>query len=224
MKSAVLGLLAFVLAGCTASEIPEAKLDNDDQKTLYALGYALSETLQPFSLSEEELTQVAAGLRDGVLKQDSKVEMQQYGPMIQKMAQSRMDKAAEAGKAAGAEMLAKAAAKAGAIKTESGVVVQPLTEGSGAQPKASDVVKVHYTGTLVDGTEFDSSVKRGEAVTFPLNRVVKCWVEGLQKMKVGGKAQLICPPDTAYGDRGSPPVIPPGATLIFEVELLEIVK
>jgi FKBP-type peptidyl-prolyl cis-trans isomerase FkpA len=214
----------LIVAGCSGANLSDAKLETDDQKTLYALGFAVSESLKPFALNQEEMASVHAGLADGVLGEKPKVEMEKYGPMIQQMAQARMAKAAEAGKAAGAELLAKAEKEPGAIKTESGVVVQTLKEGSGAMPKASDTVKVHYQGTLVDGTEFDSSIKRGQPVTFPLGNVVKCWVEGVQKIKVGGKSKLICPPETAYGDRGSPPVIAPGATLIFEVELLEIVK
>jgi FKBP-type peptidyl-prolyl cis-trans isomerase FkpA len=94
-------------------------------------------------------------------------------------------------------------------------------KGTGASPKATDTVKVHYKGTLVDGKPFDSSYDRGEPAQFPLNGVIPCWTEGVQKMAVGGKAKLICPPAIAYGDRGSPPVIPPGATLVFEIELLE---
>ena len=95
-------------------------------------------------------------------------------------------------------------------------------KGTGASPKATDTVKVHYKGTLVDGKTFDSSYDRGEPAQFPLNGVIPCWTEGVQKMAVGGKAKLICPPAIAYGERGSPPVIPPGATLVFEVELLEV--
>ena len=95
-------------------------------------------------------------------------------------------------------------------------------KGTGASPKATDTVKVHYKGTLVDGKTFDSSYDRGEPAQFPLNGVIPCWTEGVQKMAVGGKAKLVCPPAIAYGDRGSPPVIPPGATLVFEVELLEV--
>ena len=102
------------------------------------------------------------------------------------------------------------------------MVVRTLTPGTGATPVASDQVKVHYTGTLTDGTVFDSSVKRKEPATFPLGGVIKCWTEGVQKMKVGEKAKLTCPSDLAYGDNGRPPTIPGGATLIFEVELLEI--
>jgi FKBP-type peptidyl-prolyl cis-trans isomerase FkpA len=118
--------------------------------------------------------------------------------------------------------LAKAAAEPGAVKTASGLVYKELKAGSGASPKASDMVTVNYKGTLIDGTEFDSSYKRNEPATFPLNGVIPCWTEGVQMMKVGGKSQLVCPAGIAYGERGSPPVIPGGATLIFEVELLKI--
>ena len=106
----------------------------------------------------------------------------------------------------------------------SGVKVTHTLVGSGVNPKASDAVKVHYRGTLANGTEFDSSYKRGQPATFPLSRVVPCWTEGMQKIKVGGKATLTCPPATAYGDRGAGGVVPPNATLTFEVELLAIEK
>lgn len=104
----------------------------------------------------------------------------------------------------------------------SGVKVRHTTVGTGANPKATDSVKVHYRGTLADGKEFDSSYKRGAPATFPLNRVVPCWTEGMQKIKVGGKATLTCPPATAYGDRGAGGVVPPNATLTFEIELIAI--
>jgi FKBP-type peptidyl-prolyl cis-trans isomerase FkpA len=106
----------------------------------------------------------------------------------------------------------------------SGLVYQSLQEGSGASPTATDTVRVHYRGTLVDGKEFDSSHKRGEPAEFPLNRVIPCWTEGVQKMKPGGKAKLTCPPAIAYGSRGAGNVIPPDALLTFEIELLSIVK
>ncbi len=105
-----------------------------------------------------------------------------------------------------------------------GLVYKSLKDGTGASPKASDVVKVHYRGTLPDGKEFDSSYKRGQPAEFPLNRVIKCWTEGVQKMKVGGKATLTCPPALAYGERGAGGLIPPNATLNFEIELLDIVR
>ena len=108
--------------------------------------------------------------------------------------------------------------------TASGIVITTLKEGSGMNPKATDVVKVHYKGMLTDGKEFDSSYKRGEPTSFPLNRVIPCWTEGVQTMKPGGKVKLVCPPNLAYGARGVPGAIPENATLIFEVELLEIAK
>jgi FKBP-type peptidyl-prolyl cis-trans isomerase FkpA len=120
------------------------------------------------------------------------------------------------------DVIAKAAAEKGAIKTDSGMVYQSLTEGKGVSPKATDIVQVHYKGTFPDGKEFDSSYKRGQPTEFPLNRVIKCWTEGVQRMKVGGKAKLTCPPSLAYGDKGAGGVIPPNATLQFEVELISI--
>ncbi len=124
-----------------------------------------------------------------------------------------------------AEAFRQAAAKEpGAVKTASGLIFRTLSPGAGASPKATDVVKVHYEGSFIDGTVFDSSIKRGEPTQFPLNGVIKCWAEALQRMKVGEKARLLCPAGIAYGDKGRPPTIPPGATLVFEVELLEIVK
>lgn len=108
------------------------------------------------------------------------------------------------------------------VTTASGLVYRSLAEGSGAQPQATDTVRVHYRGSFPDGREFDSSYARGEPATFPLNRVIPCWTEGVQRMKVGGKARLVCPPTIAYGSRGAGNVIPPGATLHFEVELLGV--
>ena len=110
------------------------------------------------------------------------------------------------------------------VKTASGIVITTLAEGSGASPQSSQTVKVHYRGTLVSGKEFDSSYGRGEPASFPLNRVIPCWTEGVQTMKVGGKAKLLCPSSLAYGSRGVPGTIPPDSPLIFEVELLEIIK
>ena len=123
-----------------------------------------------------------------------------------------------------ADPLKAAAAEAGAVVTDSGLVFRSLKDGSGPTPTAGDTVRVHYRGTLPDGKEFDSSIKRGQPAEFPLNRVIKCWTEGVQRIKVGGKAKLTCPSAIAYGERGAGGVIPPNATLVFEVELLGIVK
>jgi len=121
-------------------------------------------------------------------------------------------------------LAAQAADAASAAAAGSGLVYKTLKDGAGASPQATDVVRVHYRGTFPDGREFDSSLKRGQPAEFPLNRVIRCWTEGVQKMKVGGKAQLVCPPGIAYGERGTPGgPIPPNATLHFEIELLGIV-
>jgi FKBP-type peptidyl-prolyl cis-trans isomerase FkpA len=114
------------------------------------------------------------------------------------------------------------AKEAGAVVTASGLVYKSLKDGTGASPRASDTVKVNYRGSFPDGKEFDSSYKRNQAVEFPLGNVIPCWTEGVQRMKVGGKAKLTCPASIAYGARGAGGVIPPNATLLFEVELLAI--
>ncbi|TFY98293.1 FKBP-type peptidyl-prolyl cis-trans isomerase [Ramlibacter humi] len=125
--------------------------------------------------------------------------------------------------AASLAFIASAAAHAAEpVKTASGLVYESLKEGSGESPKATDVVRVNYRGTFQDGREFDSSYKRGEPAEFPLNRVIPCWTEAVQKMKPGGKAKLTCPPEIAYGSRGAGGVVPPNATLNFEVELLSV--
>ncbi|BAN34189.1 FKBP-type peptidyl-prolyl cis-trans isomerase [Sulfuricella denitrificans skB26] len=122
------------------------------------------------------------------------------------------------------DVAANTAKEAGAVVTDSGLVFLSLHDGDGASPAASDSVKVHYKGTLPDGKEFDSSYKRGQPAEFPLNRVIKCWTEGVQRMKVGGKAKLVCPPAIAYGERGVGGLIPPNSTLLFEIELLGITR
>jgi len=214
------GLLVLTAPLLAASQDPV----NDDQKTLYALGLAISQSLGTFSLSETELEMVKTGLTDGVLKRPQKADLQTFGPKIQLLQQSRLALVAEGEKKAGTAFLAKAASEKGSVKTESGIVITTVKPGTGAAPKATDTVKVHYHGTLTDGTVFDSSVKRGEPATFPLDKVIKCWTEGVQQIKVGGKSRLVCPSNLAYGDSGSPPTIKPGATLVFEVELLEILS
>jgi FKBP-type peptidyl-prolyl cis-trans isomerase FkpA len=215
--------LLFVTATVDAAGA-QPELKTEEQKTLYALGLVLAQNLATFSLSAADLEVVKAGLSDGIANKDKKVDLQTYGPKIQELQKTRVTAAAVPERKAGQAFVDKAAAEKGAVKTASGAVVSTIKPGTGPSPTAADKVKVHYQGTLTDGTVFDSSIQRGEPITFPLNGVIKCWSEGVQQMKVGGKSRLVCPADTAYGDRGAPPKIKPGATLVFEVELLEIVK
>ena len=220
MKKAVLAsVLAAVLALALGSAAAAGM--TEQQKTLYAVGQALARQVGAFDLKADELGYVERGLRDGVLGTKSAVDMNVYGPKIQQLALERRAEAAKKAEAEGEELLAKAAAEKGAVKTADGLVYRSLREGKGASPKATDTVTVNYRGTLPDGREFDSSYARHEPAEFPLNRVIKCWTEGVQKMKVGGKSKLVCPSDTAYGDAGQGP-IPGGAALMFEVELLGI--
>jgi FKBP-type peptidyl-prolyl cis-trans isomerase FkpA/FKBP-type peptidyl-prolyl cis-trans isomerase FklB len=218
--------LAALLAGspvvAIADEAPP--LSTDDEKTLYAVGLVISRGLAQFELGEGELAIVQAGIADGALGREPKVELDVFGPKIEGLLQRRAEARAGAERSAGAEFLVKAAAEPGAQTTDSGLVYLELEPGSGESPAAVDEVTLHYHGTLRDGTVFDSSREGADATpaTFALNRVIPCFSEGLQKMKVGGTSRLTCPSDLAYGERGSPPAIPPGAALQFEVELIGI--
>jgi FKBP-type peptidyl-prolyl cis-trans isomerase FkpA len=195
-------------------------LTTDDQKTVYALGLSIAKSLSPFDLSPAEIDIIKRALADAAANKPE-LKLEEWGPKIQPLANARGARVAEKQKALSAAYVTKAAAEPGAVKTESGIIYKELRAGTGESPKATDTVKVNYRGTLVDGTEFDSSYKRNEPTSFPLNGVIPCWTEGVQKMKVGGKSQLVCPANLAYGEQGRPS-IPGGATLIFEIELLEI--
>jgi FKBP-type peptidyl-prolyl cis-trans isomerase FkpA len=223
--------IAVAVAAFLAPAVAGAQdLKTDDQKILYAVGVILAERqLGPFALSKPELEIVKRGITDGVLGNKPAVDLPTYGPKIADFVKGRAPLKAKADEAKakidkdkGVAFADKAAKEPGAQKLPSGLVYRDLTPGNGASPKATDTVKVNYRGTLLDGSEFDSSYKRNQPAEFPLNGVIPCWTEGVQKMKVGGKARLVCPSNIAYGDAGHPPAIPGGATLVFEIELLEI--
>lgn len=222
----MLGLAAAIVITAVASPVRSAEptLQTEDQKTIYAMGYSLTASLDRFALSPAEIDLLIAGLRDASSGTAAKVSIDEFAPKISAFGQARSAVAAGVEKKSADEFLAKEAAAEGAKKTASGLVKRVVKEGSGATPKPEDTVKVHYHGTLRDGTVFDSSVERKEPAEFPLNRVIPCWTEAVQTMKVGEKAHLTCPSEIAYGDRGFPPKIKGGAALAFDVELLEIVK
>jgi FKBP-type peptidyl-prolyl cis-trans isomerase FkpA len=194
----------------------------DDPKLFYALGMLLGQNVRILHLTSAELEQVKAGLTDSALGKKSDIDLNTYGPKLQQFGAARIKQVGEQEKARGQAFRDAAAKEAGAVQAPSGMVYKETAAGTGKSPAASDTVKVHYRGTLIDGTEFDSSIARGQPAEFPLNGVIPCWTEGVQRMKVGGKARLVCPANIAYGDQGRPPTIPGGATLVFDVELMEI--
>ena len=221
MKKSALALCLAALAACAPQAPAPKPVVSDQDKTLHAIGLVVAKNLEVFQLSPEELDRVLDGVRAARAEKPA-VKIEEFQGKIGEFARSRM--AANSGKRKEADAKAAAAITSDpkAEKLPSGLVYIPVKDGTGASPKPTDKVKVHYAGTLLDGKEFDSSIKRGEPITFPLNGVIPCWTEGVQKMKVGGKAKLVCPASIAYGDDGRPPVIPGGATLVFEVELLGI--
>jgi FKBP-type peptidyl-prolyl cis-trans isomerase FkpA len=219
-------MLATVAAGLLASgaqaqgtpkgQPPAPALESEDAKTIYAFGYNMGKGLGSFALTAAEFEILQRAIADGNAASTPAVDVDQYAPKMQALARARQAKVGEM-------FLEKAAQEKGAVKLPSGVIYKELQAGSGPSPKATDTVSVHYRGTLPSGEEFDSSLRRNQPAEFPLNGVIKCWTEGVQKMKVGTKAKLTCPPKTAYGER--PPTgskIPPNAVLAFEVELLSI--
>jgi len=200
---------------------PEPK--TEDQKALYALGVQINKQLLIFNLSPEELKYVQQGMSDA--SAGKKLAVDPDASMMKKLgelAKSRMAKATEKQKALAKPFLEKAAAEKGAQKTASGLIYKEIKAGTGPQPKTTDIVKFHFTATFADGKEFENSSKLGQPLEAPLGRLIPCWSEGFGMMKVGGKAKLVCPSDIAYGDKGAPPIVPGGAALIFEVELLDV--
>jgi FKBP-type peptidyl-prolyl cis-trans isomerase FkpA len=239
-KIAMGALLVAAVATAAACQSQDQKKDGskatgspvamtEDEKTIYEIGRRIGSQTTILKLTPSEVEALKRGVADAATGKKPEVDPEVYGPKVQPFAQGRMAKAAEANASAapaekqkGAAFAEAAAKEPGAVTTPTGIVFRSLSPGTGkVSPVATDTVKVHYRGTFIDGTEFDSSIKRGEPVDFALNGVIPCWTEGLQKMKVGEKARLVCPSSTAYRDEGRPN-IPGGATLVFEVELLAI--
>jgi FKBP-type peptidyl-prolyl cis-trans isomerase FkpA len=220
MKKTLLAALACFIA--VPALVAAAEM-TEDQKTLYFLGQAVSSKIKQFEFSAEENKFIVQGFSEALAGEKSKAD-ETYGLKLNAYLAKKQEAIVAKQKDAAKPFLEKMAKEKGAKKLESGVIVIPVKEGKGAVPTAADMVKVHYHGTFPDGKVFDSSVERGTPAEFPLGGVIPCWTEGVQKIKVGGKAKLVCPSDTAYGDQGAGGTIPGGATLLFEVELLEILK
>jgi FKBP-type peptidyl-prolyl cis-trans isomerase FkpA len=212
-------LLLVAVVGTTYAE--EVKLETEQDRTLYAFGVMIAARMPKFNPTPQEIDKIVAGLKDGIQGQEPRVAMADYAEKMDSFFQQRMAEASATETAAGTRFREEIANQSGAVTSDTGVIYIEIEAGSGAQPVDGDSVKVHYEGTLRDGTVFDSSIARGEPATFQVDGVVPCFSEGLKKMKAGGKARLVCPPEQAYGNRGTPR-IPPGATLSFEVQLLEV--
>lgn len=223
-RLAILSLLFAVAAPAAHAQ----KLDTEEQKTIYALGLAVARNLQAFNLTPEEVTILQAGLTAGLTGQKPAVDLEAYGPKLDPLAQSRAGARSKKERDASAAFLESAASESGAKTTASGLVYREVKAGSGDHPTAKDKVKVHYTGKLRDGKVFDSSDQPGHPTEFALARMIPCWMEGLALMRPGGKAELTCPAELAYGDAGIPPgkgdMIPGGAALHFEIELISVAK
>jgi len=220
MKQALLVMVIyFVARPCFAN----TELTSEEQKVVYAIGLALSRSANNFNLSAEELDLVKLGLTDGVSRHP-KVDILQYLPKVDKLAKERMEATRQEQKRVGSAFLARAAAEPGAVQTISGLVITTLDPGSGDSPKLTDTVVIGVKGLLTDGALFGSSMQQGQSLTFLLAGALPCWKEGLTLMKAGGKSRLVCPPELTYGTLGGPQGTRPGATLVFEIELLDIVK
>jgi FKBP-type peptidyl-prolyl cis-trans isomerase FkpA len=210
-------------AATTAPATPSANapLQTDEQKTLYALGLVMGQRMGGFSLTPADLSIVQRGVHDQVLGVTPAVRLQEWGPRIGELERTRQTARASQEQTRGREFITREAQVAGTQRLPSGLLYRELVAGNGPQPTTQDTVRVNYRGTLINGTEFDRSTPN-EPVEFPLGGVIPCWTEGVQRLRVGGKARLVCPSDLAYGDRGQRG-IPPGATLVFEIELVGIV-
>jgi FKBP-type peptidyl-prolyl cis-trans isomerase FkpA len=213
-------LITLIAAPAIAGETAKPA----ERNTLYAVGLTVAHQLSVFNLTPAELEIVKQGFTDGVSGKTPEVELRDYHEKIQELARDRRKAEGDRLAAANQDFLAHAAEEKGAVNTPSGLIFFPLQEGNGASPGPDDKVVVKYRGTLADGKEVDSSDKGGKPAEFRLTGVIRCWSEGLQMMKAGGKAKLVCPSRLAYGERGKGYDILPGAPLVFEIELVDVKK
>jgi len=197
------------------------RLKTEEQKTLYAVGLVLARQLESFNLTPSELRLVQHGLTDGVRGRKARVDFITYSKKSQEMGIARRDARGKKLEEMAPEFIEKAAAEEGAVKTRSGAVYLMLKEGEGVPPTENEIVRLHFVSALIDKREMDSTYKRGEPEEDQLNHYIKCLTEGVQLMKPGGRAKLVCPPETALGKK-SFGLVPPNATLVYEVELLEV--
>ncbi len=220
----VLGLISISgLVGCKKDF--DHTPSSEDEKALYTYGALLAQRVNPqqLQLTEGEMQSLVQGLWDNYKGNKERVAVADYRMKVQEVLEGRFKKAIEGNKAKGSEFLEKFVKEEDAKKTESGLAYKILKAGEGASPKPDDVVKVHYTGTLIDGTVFDSSRESGKELEIPLNRVIKGWTEGLQMIAPGGQIKLVIPAELGYGSAGAG-TIPPESTLVFDVELIEVMQ
>lgn len=224
--AASVAVLSLVLAGCDNKAADSAELKTPAQKASYGIGLSMGKNLSQEGMDDLDSQAVALGIEDALAKKDQRLtdeELMEAFGFLQARAQERMSALNDEAAKAGADFLVENAKRDGVQTTESGLQYEVVKKAEGAQPKVSDVVSVHYQGTLVDGSVFDSSIERGEPVEFPVGDVIPGWVEGLQLMKVGEKYKFYIPSELAYGAQSPTPAIPANSTLVFEVELLDIV-
>jgi FKBP-type peptidyl-prolyl cis-trans isomerase FkpA len=200
---------------------PDLTQASEDEKTLYIVGIAMGRSATTLDVTAAELRFLQAGIDDQIAGRPARVSIEAYAPKVEELAKRRAAASVAKREAEGKAALAAAAGEPGAIKTESGLVLRTLRAGSGKSPTRTDKVKVYYRGTFPSGVVFDSSTI-GEPIDLLLVGTIPCWREALERMKVGEKAKLVCPPALAYGDTGNPPTMPGHATLIFEIELVGV--
>jgi FKBP-type peptidyl-prolyl cis-trans isomerase len=216
-------IAALILLAATPSFAAKKKPMTEEQKAIYAVGLVIARQLSTFDLTPAEVRIMKRGLRDGLKGRKPQVDFTVYSKKSQELGVARRDAHGAKLAARAKDFLAKAAEEEGAVKTGSGLVYRSLEEGSGATPGAEDKIKAHYVASLIDGKEMESTYKNGQPDELTVKEFMKCLAEGVQLMKQGGKARLVCPPEIALGKEGYG-VIPPNATLVFDVELLEVTK